>query len=583
MKYQKAVVVAVVVTAFILTSIVSQALASEQTQNFRSVQQTQVIDAGVPAFVTVSAMQNNTTKTASISSTSKGMPNFPTMPNFEPMPDFPTMPDFEPMPDFEAIPENSEGNQIGEQNPEGNNNEENAEEAIDNEENAEETEDQAVEEEAQDGATEEDAYGQEEAAKTDEGIINEQLEAEFEDFMAEYDEKVAEADAEYIKIVDPAWDQYIAEMDAIRNMPRSEEYYAIYNAASDRYDAIIDAAAAQREARREAARAEYEEATNGFTGQDYEPNNDVINNDPIQEDADYNDNEQGTENGDAQGPVEENETNETEYVNLDIDKIKNGSDPYADISLGVNPYFSEPTGNRVDKVVESANRPLDLHDLQQIYLERAGGEISMEKWRKEIGRGTNIEGISIDELNKTENGNEYILDYSFMGQFGGAVSTPDSFVGSLIRSYAKKRGFEYEPIVYGPETKEFFNRTNMFKDELSAIEGTYNLLTQRVRYTQDKNNWDKLISSEEMLKTGEGVCRDQAVLLYSALKQRGVNCEYLTPEVVDKKTGKSGGHAWVRVHTSDGLVFDLDPTWYKDFYPLTPRDLKLKATKKGKN
>ncbi len=137
------------------------------------------------------------------------------------------------------------------------------------------------------------------------------------------------------------------------------------------------------------------------------------------------------------------------------------------------------------------------------------------------------------------------------------------------------------PFTYDlPLTKDFFTKVGAVAgaNETDTIVGIYNLTTHAVPDygTPGRTNTDQNKNStfEEVLSDKKGICRDQAALLNDALKKKGIKSWLVTGNGVGGD-GKPFAHVWVRVKMSNGEVFDLDPTWYKDFIKLTPRLIEI--------
>ncbi|MBI5065882.1 transglutaminase domain-containing protein [Candidatus Woesearchaeota archaeon] len=154
-----------------------------------------------------------------------------------------------------------------------------------------------------------------------------------------------------------------------------------------------------------------------------------------------------------------------------------------------------------------------------------------------------------------------------------------SFIGSLLRTLSKIITFNYEDYKnpYTPQeplSAAFLDKIRHLesKNELELVMKIYSLAEDMVKVYELHSEFCKPM--EEVLLKGNGVCRDFAALLYHALKERGIDVKY-----VDGFTEKiTEGHIWVRVRITVENIpmeFDLDPTGYKEFFPLHPREFKI--------
>lgn len=125
-----------------------------------------------------------------------------------------------------------------------------------------------------------------------------------------------------------------------------------------------------------------------------------------------------------------------------------------------------------------------------------------------------------------------------------------------------------------PLTQDFFSRVDAITgNEKQIISGIYALTTTAVpRYGNplpDLIHDEAFPTFEEVLSSKLGRCKEQSSLLNSALKRKGIKSWLVTSTSNDPADPTA--HMWVRVESSTGELFDLDPTWYKDFIELVPR------------
>jgi len=182
------------------------------------------------------------------------------------------------------------------------------------------------------------------------------------------------------------------------------------------------------------------------------------------------------------------------------------------------------------------------------------------KIRTELGYKTTAE---VEQFEAEKNVRE---GASFMLQMVPRVAE-EGPVGSLLR----RIGGVTSPFTYdSPLTRDFFSEVGKVDgSEMEKISRIYQLTTEAVpNYGtpgSDTVNLNIHSTFEEILSSKGGICRDQAALLNAALKKQGIDSRMVTNQNHD--------HMWVRVHTSTGEEFDLDPTWYKDFVKLKPREV----------
>ncbi|MBI4918387.1 transglutaminase domain-containing protein, partial [archaeon] len=154
-----------------------------------------------------------------------------------------------------------------------------------------------------------------------------------------------------------------------------------------------------------------------------------------------------------------------------------------------------------------------------------------------------------------------------------------SFSDSLFRILSKIITFNYEDYKnpYTPQeplSAVFLDKIRHLesKNELELVMKIYSMVEEMIKVYEDHSEFCKTM--EEVLLKGKGICRDFAALLYHSLKERGIDVEY-----VDGFTEKiTEGHIWVRVRITVENIpmeFDLDPTRYKEFFPLHPREFKI--------
>ena len=167
----------------------------------------------------------------------------------------------------------------------------------------------------------------------------------------------------------------------------------------------------------------------------------------------------------------------------------------------------------------------------------------LEHERRETEDGTTQEagGFTSWTMDKLLDGNSWT---------GGILRTIGSIGEDINNQYTLDQ----------PATQNFLREVDFFEGRnIELIEQVYEHVTSTVTTYDNPNNY--ATTFETMITTGTGVCRDRANLLNFALKQRGI----------DSQMVHSGQHTWVRVNTQiDGqqVTFDLDPTWYKEFFPV---------------
>ncbi len=155
-----------------------------------------------------------------------------------------------------------------------------------------------------------------------------------------------------------------------------------------------------------------------------------------------------------------------------------------------------------------------------------------------------------------------------------------SYKDNLIGKFLRKAGNIKNPFTYEKsKTKAFFGKVDEVKDRRlnkeETIKEIYNLVTTAVPKYGDI---DTFFTFEEILTNGNGVCRDQALLLNTALQKAGIDSEIVAGNTIMRRDllkesprKPKVDHVWVRVNV-EGLSFDLDPTWYKDYIKLPPRE-----------
>ena len=222
--------------------------------------------------------------------------------------------------------------------------------------------------------------------------------------------------------------------------------------------------------------------------------------------------------------------------------------------------INEETINKIKEIQEQESEEENkidsdssIEEMQDYYSDRADG-ISLEKDHYTIEKLREKEELFKEKLaEKTE---ESSWKDDLIRALGESIIDPDSILGDLIRYVFEDLDLLKEDGLY---TSDFFEFTDGISgNEMAKIEAIYHHVTDIISVDYDNN----FRNSEEVLRDGKGVCRDQAVLLSSALKRHGIDAELINTQT----------HIWVRVADENGRIFDLDPTWYETFIPLEPRN-----------
>ena len=225
------------------------------------------------------------------------------------------------------------------------------------------------------------------------------------------------------------------------------------------------------------------------------------------------------------------------------------SDSNAGNGLNVNECFEELLKGEEAKIV-----PLDNADGETIKLSELYGE-----------KGT--------EEQKMDGGNFNIVGGPVFRSFGSTM-TADTRGGRALRGILNWTiGWGKVPETYTydqPRTSEFFQNVDSIQGtQTERIRRTYDMVNEAIPNYRSKTNGEtNTLSFEQMLEGKTALCREQAMLLNSALARQGIQSKIII-------TGK---HAWVRATVNqpgskcDGKTFDLDTTWYKSFVPLEVRN-----------
>jgi hypothetical protein len=175
--------------------------------------------------------------------------------------------------------------------------------------------------------------------------------------------------------------------------------------------------------------------------------------------------------------------------------------------------------------------------------------------------------FAVEDYSREEGG---FLDTSDSAVVSEAVMDSSSLLGGLIRTF-------YPDIDYfeeGPATKAYYDYVDSVKnlDEVTQIKRLYSYVTDKVTTYGVPTGGESI---ETCLTQGVGQCRHMSAALREGLLRLDIENELVTssPE-------KGDGHAWVRVTLQEegrfkGMVFDLDPTWYKDPVPIPARDIQI--------
>ncbi len=182
--------------------------------------------------------------------------------------------------------------------------------------------------------------------------------------------------------------------------------------------------------------------------------------------------------------------------------------------------------------------------------------------------GSKVEIWSFEEVQKIENNAISKRGIVRSGDFENWLVRKgfdgNSWVGGLFRLIG---GAANQYTIDQPTTKKFLSEVQIISgSEMDTIKHVYEKVTDTVTIYRGVEDLSKTF--ETMITTGVGVCRDRANLLDYSLKLKGINSQLVV----------GGSHQWIRVTTQiDGksVTFDLDPTWYKEFFPLNPRDKKI--------
>ncbi|MFH1391538.1 MAG: transglutaminase domain-containing protein [Candidatus Diapherotrites archaeon] len=161
---------------------------------------------------------------------------------------------------------------------------------------------------------------------------------------------------------------------------------------------------------------------------------------------------------------------------------------------------------------------------------------------------------------------EFNNDVPAWGQSAISTAWEDTFGGDLIRILLPgvTDPFTYEESA----TKAFFEKVDAVQGtQIEQIKKIYGLVSEALPNYRSDPEGKECLTFEQALQRKEGICREQAALLKTALQRKGI----------DAQMAFSSKHAWVRVtihqpgSACDGWTIDLDPTWYKEFVPLNVR------------
>ena len=165
--------------------------------------------------------------------------------------------------------------------------------------------------------------------------------------------------------------------------------------------------------------------------------------------------------------------------------------------------------------------------------------------------------------------NQFSYKSSFMVWCVEKSIDSGSYFGSIMRTLYPEIDIIKEE---GPLTQAFFKRTDSFTgSETDIIRQTYEAISKSLRFVPsgtESNHRD----SEYVLSHGEGVCREQAALLNTALQRHGIDSEIVSMSPIFDSKGNTvkEGHTWVEVDSKEYGRIWLDTLNVKDFLPIVP-------------
>jgi hypothetical protein len=97
------------------------------------------------------------------------------------------------------------------------------------------------------------------------------------------------------------------------------------------------------------------------------------------------------------------------------------------------------------------------------------------------------------------------------------------------------------------------------KSDYKKVRTIVQYICDRVKYKS--NGTKEPYTAYGALKNNQAVCQGYALLTYALLTEAGIDCRYISGDVV-----KPVGHAW-NIVKIDGLYYNLDTTWCDENYP----------------
>lgn len=235
-------------------------------------------------------------------------------------------------------------------------------------------------------------------------------------------------------------------------------------------------------------------------------------------------------------------------------------------------FYSGEGENGGDDGEEEEEPECNLDELNK------GKTFTLAKGNPATGETTFEEGLSYEHILSTERQEDRKEGTGLRDWFVEQLLTEDSPFRRFAEGLAEfgSDGEFVSVFEYGNDTDAFFEKVvqaegkeprsdacSCHHSELGMIEDIYSIAAEAVPGGGGLGSSQTL---ESLLERGDGLCREQAALLNSALQRRNINSEIV----------RGSDHAWVRINLPakegcESLEFDLDLMWYKNIVYLPPR------------
>lgn len=228
---------------------------------------------------------------------------------------------------------------------------------------------------------------------------------------------------------------------------------------------------------------------------------------------------------------------------------------------------------KITLVAEPLKFP-DVFDFKNQTFNQLEGGID-EKYLSKFLAGENAVILFYQKVDEQERNHKFIP----LEEFEGSISVIESLITSIDDFKLIKKVDQTKLSALPKEHIPFkillnkLNRIHLKKiSRQEKVRLFYDAISAEV---QSGEETPESVSLEKLVQGVKGDCNDLSPAFFSLLNYYGIETYLRYGKVIDKEG--EGLHEWISVKT-DGIHFDLDPTWYGSFCPLEDRNEKIEHT-----